>query len=111
MRLCAFETMALATALLLAAAACGGEGDAGETPTASPYASFATSTPPSPTATSGDGGIASVEAIARGIRAQDYAALIPLIEFDPVPCAAAVGGAGGPPACRDGEAPGTLVKV
>ncbi|MBI5288498.1 MAG: hypothetical protein HY873_05955 [Chloroflexi bacterium] len=103
----------LTTSLAMAAIACGDANTRAPTAPAEPATRTPlspTSAPPTatPTATNGAGVIRRIIAAAE---ANDTDALREYIAFTPTACTTNVQGTGGPPACRPGEADGTLVDV
>jgi hypothetical protein len=114
-----FLTWILTAALVVLAASACDDGDDDEPPTSVPATSTASASPTpgasttpalSPTAVI-ETGIASVDAVARAVAADDFASLESLAVFDALPCTTTVEGIGGPPECRAGEADGTPVDV
>lgn len=72
--------------------------------------STATSVAPSSTPTAVGTGIPEVDHVIELVRARDVDGLVRLVEYQSVACVTARS-AGGPPACLEGESPGTVVTV
>ncbi|HXK34442.1 MAG TPA: hypothetical protein VNM91_10565 [Dehalococcoidia bacterium] len=106
--------IAAVAALAVLVAACGDDDDDGGQP-ASPTAPVAPPTQPAAPPASpapGDGNGADVIGqVIAAFEAQDLERIAELLVYQDVACAPPADGAGGPPACADGETEGTLVSV
>jgi len=100
--------MMAAAALAVAAAACGGAGG-GTAGTSTPTAGVKTGTPVPTTPPST--GVPALDKTLSIIKSGDTRALESLVRYKELACVVSADGAGGPPTCGIGEAPGQYVRV
>ncbi|HYM28393.1 MAG TPA: hypothetical protein VET66_09600 [Steroidobacteraceae bacterium] len=93
------------------AAACDSSKPTPATPGATATPAAATAPPATPTAPAVLTGMPAIDATVAAVTAADAAALRRLLRYTPTACVTAPQGLGAPPACRPGEAAGTIVDV